>query len=67
VPVFGRDFYAPANRVATFIIDIFYAKSAVTIFSRRASEYAFISFDHKMIFHCYLLYRVTAAIAVNIA
>jgi hypothetical protein len=32
VPVFGRDFYAPANRVATFIIDIFYAKSAVTIF-----------------------------------
>jgi len=64
---FGRDFYAPANRVATFIIDIFYAKSAVTIFSRIARKYAFISFDYQMIFHCYLLYRVTAEVAVNIA
>ena len=67
MPVFGRDFYAPANRVATFLIDIFCAKCAVTIFSRLARKYAFISFDDKMIFHCYLLYRVTAKIAVNIA
>jgi hypothetical protein len=67
VPVFGRDFYAPANRVGTFLIDIFYAKSAVTIFFRIARKYAFISFDYKMIFHCYLLYRVTVKIAVNIA
>jgi len=67
VPVFGRDFYAPANRVGTFLIDIFYAKSAVTIFFRIARKYAFISFDYKMIFHCYLLYGVTAEIAVKIA
>jgi hypothetical protein len=67
VPVFGRDFYAPANRVGTFLIDIFYAKSAVTIYSRRARKYAFISFDYKMIFHCYLLDRLTAEIAVNVA
>ncbi len=67
MPVFGRDFYAPANRVGTFLIDIFYAKSAVTIYSRRARKYAFISFDYKMIFHCYLLDRLTAEIAVNVA
>ena len=67
VPVVGRDFYAPANRVATFLIDIFSAKSAVTIFSRIARKYAFISFDYKIIFYCYLLYCVTAEVAVNIA
>ena len=67
MPAFGRDFYAPANRVGTFLIDIFYAKSAATIFFRRARKYAFISFDYKMIFHRYLLYRLTAEIAVNIA
>jgi len=67
VSVVGRDFYAPANRVATFLIDIFYAKPAVTIFSRIARKYAFISLDYKMIFYCYLLYRITAEIAVNVA
>jgi hypothetical protein len=67
VPVFGRDFYAPANRVATFLIDIFYAKSAVTIFYRKARKYAFIRFDYKMIFPGYLLCHLTAKIAVNIA
>ncbi len=67
MPVFGRDFYAPANRVGTFLIDIFYAKSAITIYSRRARKYAFISLEYKMIFNCYLLYRVTVKIAVNIA
>jgi hypothetical protein len=67
VPVFGPDFYAPASRVATFLIDIFYAKSAVTIFYRIAREYAFIRFDYRMIFPCYLLCRLTAKIAVNIA
>lgn len=67
MPVFIRGFYALANRVATFIIDIFYVKSAVTIFERRARKYAWISFDYKMIFYCYLFYRVTEAIAVNIA
>jgi hypothetical protein len=50
--------------MATFLIDIFSAKCAVTIFYRRASEYVFISFDYKMIFHCYLLYRITAVTAV---
>ena len=67
MPVVGRYFYAPANRVATFLIDIFYATSAVTIFSRISRKYAFISFDYKIIFSCYLLYWLTAEIAVNIA
>ena len=67
MPVFGRDFYAPANRVDTFLIDIFYAKSAVTLFSPIARKSVFISFDYKMIFPCYLFYRVTAEIAINIA
>jgi hypothetical protein len=67
VPVFGREFYAPANRVVTFIIDIFSVKSAVTIFGRRARKYAFISFDYKMIFYCYLFYRITEKIAIKIA
>ncbi|MEG4294626.1 hypothetical protein Q5692_38370 [Microcoleus sp. C2C3] len=63
VPIFGRDFYAPANLIATFLIDIFSVKCAVTILSRRSSEYAFIGFNDKMIFH-YLLYRITAGTAV---
>ncbi len=67
MPVYGRDFYAPANRVATFIINIFCAQSAVTIFSRRARKYAFIRFEYQMIFYYYLVCRITAKIAVNIA
>ncbi|CBN56270.1 hypothetical protein OSCI_2940006 [Kamptonema sp. PCC 6506] len=34
------------NWVATFLIDIFPTKYGVTIFSLRASEYAFIRFDY---------------------
>ena len=36
----------------------------LTIFYRRASEYVLISFDYKMISHCYLLYRLTAVASV---
>ena len=36
-------------------------------FYRRARKYAFISFDYQMIFHCYLVCRITAKTAVNIA
>ena len=64
MPVFGRDFYDRANWVATFLLEIFYAKCAVTIFSQRAREYALINFDSQMIFYCYLLCRLTAKNAV---
>ncbi|MEG4006991.1 hypothetical protein QUA21_15230 [Microcoleus sp. Pol1B3] len=49
------------------IIDIFAARCAVTIFDRIPSEYAFISFEYKMIFYYYLLYRITAGTAVSSA
>jgi hypothetical protein len=64
VAVFGGDFYDPENLMVTFLIDIFSAKCAVTIFSRRVRKYALISFDYQMIFDFYLLYRITAVPAV---
>jgi hypothetical protein len=46
--------------MATFLIDIFWTRCAVTIFSQISSEYAFISVEDKMIFYYYLLYHITA-------
>ncbi len=50
--------------MATFMIDIFAVKCAVTIFSWRSMEYDFTGFDSLMIFHYYLLYLITAETAV---
>ena len=50
------------NLVATFLIDIFSAKWAFTIFCRRSREYAFIRFDYN---NDILVYLITAETAVH--
>jgi hypothetical protein len=46
--VFVLGFYAPPNLAATFVIEIFSAKCAVTIFFQKR-EYYFIGFDYSLI------------------
>ncbi len=45
-PVFVLSFYAPPNLATTFLIEIFSAKYAVTIFFAPSMEYDLIDFDY---------------------